>query len=138
MSSAEEIDALSKAAVKNPSGRVSLDDIKAQIVEVYYVRALDAAVMARTSAPPGEENPDIELPQGGWTPHDWVNHPLRTMTLCFLVLKNGFISVGKTAAADLQNVDVELAKKFSYDDAIRQLWPILAYEKRTELSQKSE
>ena len=126
MSTAEEIDAMSKAVVKNPAGRVSLDDIKAQIVEVYYVRAHECTLL---------DDAAIVEKLEGQSPHSWCpeEHPLYTMTLCFLVLKNGYISVGKTAAADPKNVNIELAKKFSYDDAIRQLWPVLAYEKRTDL-----
>jgi len=49
------------------------------------------------------------------------------MTICVLSLENGFSLVGKAAPADPTNFDLELGKKFAYEDALRQLWPLEGY-----------
>lgn len=49
------------------------------------------------------------------------------MTICVLVLENGFSLVGKSAPADADNFDEELGRRFSYEDALRQMWPLEAY-----------
>lgn len=61
-------------------------------------------------------------------------HPLQRMTLCFLVMENGFVIVGKTAPASAANFRTELGEKFAYEDAIRQLWPLEGYLLRERLS----
>lgn len=57
-----------------------------------------------------------------------------TMTICVLVLKNGFVVVGKSAVADPCNFNAELGKRFSKEDAVRQMWPLEAYLLREKLS----
>lgn len=49
--------------------------------------------------------------------------------LCVLVMRNGFTVLGKSAPLDPQNFDAELGKKFAYDDAIRQVWPLMAFSR---------
>lgn len=59
-------------------------------------------------------------------------HPsyLPTMTIAVVLMKNGFAVVGKSAPADPLNFDADLGRKFAYEDAIRQLWPLEAYALR--------
>lgn len=47
---------------------------------------------------------------------------LRCMTLCFVVLRSGFIVVGKSACASPENYNKEIGEKIAYEDAIRQMW----------------
>lgn len=56
-------------------------------------------------------------------------HPetIPTMTICVIVLENGFSLVGKAAPADPENFSRELGTKFAYEDALRQMWPLEAY-----------
>lgn len=49
------------------------------------------------------------------------------MTICILRLENGFALVGKSAPGDADNFNEELGKKFAYEDALRQMWPLEAY-----------
>lgn len=60
---------------------------------------------------------------------------LRCFTLCTIVLKNGFVVIGKAAPADPANYDAELGRKFAREDAIRQIWPIMGYALREKLYQ---
>jgi hypothetical protein len=48
-------------------------------------------------------------------------------TLCSLTLDNGFVVIGKSAPVDPQNFDAAKGRRFAYEDAFRQLWPLLAY-----------
>lgn len=56
-------------------------------------------------------------------------HPatLPRMTICVLLLENGFAVVGKSTPADGVNFNEELGRKFAYEDAERQVWPLEAY-----------
>src|SRR5262245_15042982 len=57
--------------------------------------------------------------------------PLQTMTICFLVMKNGYVVVGKSAPASPENFDETLGRQFAREDAIRQIWPLMGYELRS-------
>lgn len=49
------------------------------------------------------------------------------LTICILMLDNGYALVGKSVPADPENYDVDLGRKFAKEDAIRQMWPLEAY-----------
>lgn len=49
------------------------------------------------------------------------------LTLAIVKMKNGFIVIGQSAPADPANYDKALGEKFSYEDAIRKVWPLEGY-----------
>ena len=49
------------------------------------------------------------------------------LTICMITMKNGFVVIGKSAPADPLNYDETLGRKFAYEDAVRQVWPLEAY-----------
>jgi hypothetical protein len=51
-----------------------------------------------------------------------------------LVLKNGFTVIGKSAPASAANFNAELGKKLAYEDAIRQVWPLMGFSLRDRLA----
>ena len=57
-----------------------------------------------------------------------------SMTICVVTMKNGFVVIGKSAPADPLNFDESLGKKFAHDDAIRQLWPLMAFSLRDQMT----
>ena len=63
-----------------------------------------------------------------------ATRPCFTMTLCILTMVNGFVVVGKSAPASVENFDAEKGRTFAYEDAIRQLWPLEGYLLRSSLS----
>lgn len=66
---------------------------------------------------------------------EYINPPsIPHMTICVIVLENGFSLIGKTAPADPENYSEELGRQFSKEDAIRQMWPLEAYALRERLS----
>lgn len=65
---------------------------------------------------------------------DVPQHPaLGVLSICILVMQNGFTIIGKSAPASAANFNAELGKKLAYEDAIRQLWPLEGYALRDRL-----
>lgn len=62
---------------------------------------------------------------------------LKLLTICLMVMKNGFVVIGKSAPASPENFNAELGAKFAREDAVRQLWPIMGYALREKLSQEA-
>lgn len=63
---------------------------------------------------------------------------LALMSMCVLVMKNGFIVIGKSAPASAENFNPELGRKLAYEDAIRQLWPMMGFALRDTLHNKNQ
>ena len=61
----------------------------------------------------------------------FVTLPL--LSICILVLENGFTIIGKSAPAAAKNFNAVLGRRLAYDDAIRQLWPLEGYLLRERL-----
>lgn len=99
------------AAAVAVAPRVSLADIEAAICARYDFTAEQA--IAALGAPAVE--------------------PLKLLSLCVLVLNNGFTVVGKSAPASAENFSRELGIQFAYEDAIRQLWPLMGFALRDNL-----
>jgi hypothetical protein len=57
------------------------------------------------------------------------------MTVCFITMKNGFRVVGVSAPASAANYDAEVGKRYAYDNAFKQLWPLEGYLLRERLSE---
>lgn len=110
-SSLEVTDQESAAVATKP--RVTLDEITRSITGMYYVTGYDVASATHAGEPQNE---------------------LRTLTICLLVMKNGFTVIGKAAPASPENFNVELGRKFAYEDAVRQLWPLMGFALREKLS----
>jgi hypothetical protein len=56
---------------------------------------------------------------------DYLTH--RTLTLAVVTMHNGYMVVGKAAPADARNYDAEVGQRYSYEDAIKQLWGLEGY-----------
>jgi len=50
-----------------------------------------------------------------------------TVTICNILLKNGYSVRGESACVDPVNFNAELGKKLAYDDAFRKLWPLFGF-----------
>lgn len=118
MSSLEQSDA--EVAAVSTAVRVALADIESAIAHRYDVNAANAVGCAShwVVKPDGTAGADA----------------LQVLSLCFLVMKNGFTVVGKSAPASPENFNAEFGKKLAYDDCIRQLWPLMGFALRDRLS----
>jgi hypothetical protein len=108
-SSLQVTDAASEAVATHP--RVRLIDIENAVAQRYDINAY-ALVQAM-----------------GLTPAD----ELKPLSICILVLENGFTVIGKAAPASPENFNPELGKTFAYEDAARQLWPLMGFALRDRL-----
>lgn len=111
MTSQLEITDAESAAVQKTPNRVTLDFLKSEIAAQYVFNAYDAIDL-------------LQMPAHG---------ALKPLTVCVLVMKNGFTIIGKSAPADPENYNRELGEKFAYEDAVRQLWPLEGYRLRSAL-----
>lgn len=117
--SLKEDDDLSKSVATHP--RVSLADLEANIKEEHYFVMVDAL-----------NGESARLAAG--TPRFDNNHPTATLTVCVLVLQNGFTVIGKASPASPENFNREIGRKFALEDAKRQLWPLMGYALRDKLA----
>ena len=113
MSSLQETERYSAARSTHP--RVSLADIEASITARYDFTA-GGALSALNM--PAISSTDL-------------------LTICILVMKNGFTVVGKSAPASPENFDPEKGRLFAYEDAVRQLWPLMGFALRDRLASQA-
>lgn len=106
----KETDAYSAAKAAAP--RVSLAYMEALIAQEHYFTAGEAVVALQQPT-----SPQLDL-----------------LTICILVMSNGFTLIGKSAPASPENFDAGKGKRFAYEDAIKQLWPLEGYLLRERLA----
>ncbi len=100
-----------EAATHAIAPRVTLDDIKAAIAAEYHLTG-DQAV--------GDDVPKVPS--------------LGVLSICILVMKNGFTIVGKSAPASPANFNAEFGRKLAFEDCIRQIWPLMGFALRDKLA----
>jgi hypothetical protein len=61
--------------------------------------------------------------------------PGTTLTVCCLVLQNGYAVTGQSAAASPANFDKEIGRKIARADAREKIWPLEGYLLRERLNQ---
>lgn len=106
-----------ECAIGRTAPRVSLDDINANIVGHHAFVAADA-LHALGSLPPEPGALDL-------------------LSICILQTRNGFTIIGKSAPASRDNFDAALGAKLAYEDAVRQLWPLMGYALRDKLADRA-
>lgn len=110
-SSLATTEAASAAVAKAP--RVALADIEAAIESRYDFTAA-AAVKA------------LEMPVS-------ADGPLGVLSICLLTMRNGFTVIGKSAPASSENFNADLGRQYAYEDAVRQIWPLMGFSLRERL-----
>lgn len=66
--------------------------------------------------------------------HEAPPPSLGLLTICVLVLRNGFTVVGTSACASPENFDAKLGRKIARAKAVDQVWPLLGYALRGKLA----
>ena len=107
--------------------RITPDDIEANIASEHYFTAEEGmhAAIGITGTTPGWPCDDID---------DLIPDPLRLVTFCVLVLRNGFTVTGESACASRKNFDAEIGRKIARQNAISKVWPLMGYELRSKLT----
>ncbi len=52
---------------------------------------------------------------------------LGLLTICVLVLRNGFTVTGESACASPENFDAEIGRKIARQNAEQKIWPLMGY-----------
>lgn len=90
--------------------RITPDDIAAEIAGEYSFTAADAT----------QGCPQFES--------------LAMLTICVIVLKNGFTVTGESACASPENFDAEIGHKIARQNAVQKIWPLLGFRLRDKLA----
>lgn len=53
--------------------------------------------------------------------------PLDLLTICILVLRNGFTVTGESACASPENFDAEIGRKIARENAVHKIWVLEGY-----------
>jgi len=127
MTTLQQADAEAAAVAVAP--RVTLADIEAAIANRYDFTGADAvdAIAAAGAMSWGTLDHDR-------LPKDRTPDPLSRLSICILVMRNGFTIIGKSAPASAENFNAELGRKFAYEDAVRQIWPLMGFALREKLA----
>lgn len=103
--------------------RITPADIEANIAGEYYFTAADGMKGVYLLG---------KLPTG------FIPSELDLLTFCVLVLNNGFTVTGESACASPENFDAELGQKIARQNAINKIWPLMGYELKGKLANRSE
>jgi hypothetical protein len=101
--------------------RVTPADIEANIASEHYFTAADGVARTLDHEPLKNEVPI----------------PLKLLTFCVLVLKNGFTVTGESACASPENFDAEVGRKIARQNAVNKVWSLMGYELRSRLSDRA-
>lgn len=100
--------------------RVTPADLQANIVSEHYFTAADGAYQA------GAISRKDEVPA------------LCLLTMCVLVLRNGFTVHGTSACASPENFNAEIGRKIARENAVREIWPLMGYALKEQLAKESK
>lgn len=106
-----------ECAANATAPRVSLTDIEAAIAHRFEFTGADVLNAIHWV---DEKQPDAPS--------------LSVLSICLLVMKNGFTVIGKSAPASPENFNADLGQKLAYEDGIRQLWPLMGFSLRDRLA----
>lgn len=109
--------------------RVTPADIEANIISQHFFTAAQGARAALQDR--------VVEKQGGIIYQDQMRPlpaSLHLLTICVLVLENGFTVTGESACASTENFDAEIGRRIARQNAVSKVWPLMGYALRTELS----
>lgn len=95
--------------------RVTPDDIEAEIQSIWYINGATGVV-------PDDFQPPVP-----------AEHPLRLLTICVLVMRNGFTVTGESAVASPANFNAEIGRRIAKENAMEKVWPLLGFRLRDKL-----
>lgn len=97
--------------------RITPEVIEQHITSEHYFTAAEGVIGAEVlNAVP------VEMPAA-----------LRLLTICVLVLKNGFTVHGTSSCASPSNFSKDIGQRVARQDAVNKIWPLLGYMLRDQL-----
>ena len=104
---------------EKPANSVTRETIESKIAGVMYMNGAD---MAKAN--------------GMNIGHETENN-LKRLTLCVVVMENGFLLTGESACVSADNYDEATGKRIAFENATNKMWPLLGYALREELFKAS-
>ncbi len=109
--------------------RITPADIEANISSAHYFTARQGVL--------GELASD-GVPATAYEQANAAPPALSLLTFCVLVLRNGFTVTGESACASPENFDAELGRKIAHANAVTKIWPLMGYELKERLYQRTQ
>lgn len=100
---------------------VSKDSIEAKIKHVAFINAGEA----------------VEATDGGTTHQDILDN-LSLVTICIIILENGFKVEGVSACVDPANYNEEIGRKCAYENAFEKIWQLEGYLLRQAMFEEAQ
>ncbi len=119
MNSDQQTEQAIAQAGANVAPRVTPADIEANIESEHYFTAAEGIHGAHREA----EGLIYRVP-----------HETKLLTLCVLVLCNGFTVTCESACASPANFDAAIGRRIARENAVSKIWPLMGYELRTKLA----
>lgn len=98
--------------------RISIKDIESNIASEHYFTAFDGATAEEVSGSAVYDS-NWEVPRS--------IEALQKLTLCVLVLRNGFTVTGESACVSPENFDAQRGREIAREDAVKKVWPLMGY-----------
>jgi len=95
--------------------KLSLDEAKAVVATKVYPKVTEEYIKRRI------KNVD----------YLWLGQ----LTICVITHVNGFMVNGQSAPASPNNYDMEVGKRYAYDNAFKQLWPLEGFLLKEDLKE---
>ena len=106
-----------KSVGADKAPRVTPADIESNIEIAYYFTGQDALQFAAQNGSPFVAHRSMGL-----------------LTVCVLVLKNGFTVTGESACASPENFDAEIGRKIARENAVAKVWSLMGYKLKCDLA----
>lgn len=106
--------------------RVTPADIAANIRSEVFFTARD-----------GMQSPGAHV-KSEYVEGEHILAPLGLLTICVLVLRNGFTVTGESACASPENFDAEIGRKIARENAVQKMWPLMGYELKCRLADAAQ
>lgn len=100
--------------MKPTKPRVTTDDVESHIASEHYFTALEGVVGGQMVD--GQQIGDIA-----------ERETLGLLTLCVLVLRNGFTVTGESACPDAEHFDAKVGRKVARQKAVGKVWTLMGY-----------
>lgn len=86
---------------------------------------IEGYIATETFFTAGEAAQALDLPLG---------EEARLLTLCVIVLKNGFTVTGESACADPKKFNAEIGRTIARANALNKVWPLMGYVLRSQIA----
>lgn len=97
----------------------------AEISSEWYFTANDGVVGSSSDRGDDFQPPHVIRHDDGLAePH------LRRLTICVLVLRNGFVVLGQSACALEEDFAPDIGRKLARAQAVKSVWPLIGFRKR--------